>query len=78
MVVNYLNINGNSIMHAAIPIIDEDDACLFRSLSYIMNNNQEWFCHIRQSIVFHVIENCDRFSVFYESNNSDNYPDSNY
>lgn len=62
-------------MHIVIPII-RDDACLFRSLSYFINNNQVGCYHIRENVVLHVIEDWYRFSVFSEYNSDDNYPDS--
>lgn len=61
-------------MHIVIPII-RGCACLFQSLSDIMNNNQEGCCHIRQSVVLHVIiEIWYRFSAYSEYYNDDNYP----
>lgn len=70
-----MNINSN--YYTVIQII-EDGACLFRSLSYVMNmnHNEEGCYHIRQSNVLYVIENWDRFAPFSENHNGDNYPDS--
>lgn len=70
--IDYLNIYGNNKTHTVIQIIG-DGASLFRSLSYILNNNQERCFHIRQRLVLHEIENWDRFPTFFKYNNGDSY-----
>jgi hypothetical protein len=50
-----------------------DGSCLFHLLSYLMHGNTQLSYDIRGSIVPHVIKSWERFEVWTDDGNGDNF-----
>lgn len=60
------------IPHRIVQILG-DGACLFRSISYLMFNNEAHAQEIRQQIVHHVVSNWQRFTHMTYNNKEETY-----
>jgi len=70
MSTDCLSIDGEMKPHSVIPITG-DGACLFRSISYVLNGTQEFFGNIRQEIVRHIVLNWDDLSSLTSNSKGD-------
>lgn len=71
-----INIDGVVIPHRIVQILG-DGACLFRSISYLMFNNEAPVQEIRQQIVHHVVSNWQIFAHMTYNNKEETYSGAN-